>query len=83
MANKLLIIDLPRPPAPLHVVRLLTLLPLAPFIPFLHHGVISSLRSYSAAALRALAAHAGPDIEVELRGGLFSEQVLVAKRSGD
>lgn len=83
VADKLLIIDLPRPPAPLHVVRLLTLLPLAPFIPFLHDGVISSLRSYSAAALRALVAHAGPDIEAELRGGLFSEQVLVAKRSGD
>ena len=37
----------------------------------------------STASLRALAAHAGPDIEAELRGGLFSEQVVVAKRSGD
>jgi ubiquinone/menaquinone biosynthesis C-methylase UbiE len=82
VADKLLILDLPRPPAPLHVVRLLTMLPFAPFVPFVHDGVISSLRSYSPAALRALAAHADPDTEVELRGGLFSEQVLVARRSG-
>ncbi|KUI33175.1 methyltransferase type 11 [Mycobacterium sp. IS-1742] len=80
VADKLLIVDLPRPPAPLHVVRLLTMLPLAPFVPFVHDGVISSLRCYSPSALRALAAHADPDIEVELRGGLFTEQVLVARR---
>lgn len=80
VADKLLIIDLPRPPAPLHVVRLLAMLPLAPLVPFAHDGVISSLRCYSPAALRALAAHAGPDIEVELRGGMFSDQVLVASR---
>lgn len=80
VADKLLIVDLPRPPAPLHVVRLLAMLPLAPLVPFAHDGVISSLRCYSPAALRALAAHAGPDIEVELRGGMFSEQVLVASR---
>lgn len=81
VADKLLIVDLPRPPVPLHVMRLLTMLPFAPFVPFLHDGVISSLRTYSPAALRALAAHAGPDIEVELRGGLLSEQVLVAART--
>ena len=31
VADKLLIIDLPRPPAPLHLLRLATMLPLAPF----------------------------------------------------
>lgn len=78
VADKLLIIDLPRPPAPLHVLRLATMLPLAPFIPFVHDGVISSLRSYSPSALRALADHAGVDIE--LRGGLLSPQIAVATR---
>jgi SAM-dependent methyltransferase len=78
VADKLLIIDLPRPPAPLHVLRLMTMLPLAPFVPFVHDGVISSLRSYSPSALRALAEHAGVDIE--LRGGLLSPQIAVATR---
>ena len=71
-ADKLLIIDLPRPPWPLHLVRLATMLPFAPLIPFVHDGVISSLRTYSPSALRALAAHAGPSIDIELRGGLVS-----------
>ncbi len=78
VADRLLIIDLPRPPAPLHVLRLATMLPLAPFIPFVHDGVISSLRSYSPSALRALAEHAG--VTIELRGGLFSPQIAVASR---
>ena len=80
VADKLVIIDLPRPPAPLHLLRLATMLPLAPFIPFVHDGVISSLRTYSPSALRALAAHAGRDIALELRGGLLSPQVAVACR---
>lgn len=80
VADKLLIIDLPRPPAPLHLVRLAAMLPLAPFVPFVHDGVISSLRTYSASALRALAAHADPAIGLELRGGLLSPQVAVASR---
>jgi SAM-dependent methyltransferase len=79
-AHKFVIIDLPRPPWPLHVVRLATMLPFAPWIPFVHDGVISSLRSYSPSALRALAAHADPAIEVELRGGLMSPQIAVASR---
>jgi SAM-dependent methyltransferase len=79
-AAKLLIIDLPRPPSPLHIVRLATMLPLAPVLPFVHDGVISSLRCYSPSALRALAAHADPAIEVELRGGLMNPQVVVATR---
>jgi SAM-dependent methyltransferase len=79
-AAKLLIIDLPRPPSPLHLLRLAAMLPLAPFVPFLHDGVISSLRAYSPSALRALAAHADPSIDVELRGGLMSPQVVLATR---
>lgn len=82
VATKLLIIDLPRPPAPLHLLRLATMLPFAPVVPFVHDGVISSLRAYSPSALRALAAHADPAIDVELRGGPFSPQVAVATRPG-
>ena len=80
MAGVLLIVDLPRPPAPLHLIRLASMLPLAPFVPFVHDGLISSLRTYSPSALRALAAHADPAIELELHGGLFSEQVAIARR---
>ncbi|MDG4665179.1 class I SAM-dependent methyltransferase [Mycobacterium sp. 236(2023)] len=80
VADKLIIVDLPRPPAPLHLLRLATMLPWAPLVPFVHDGVISSLRAYSPSALRALAAHADPSIEIELRGGLFSPQVAVASR---
>jgi hypothetical protein len=54
------------------------MLPLAPFLPFVHDGVISSLRTYSPSALRALAEHAG--VDVELRGGLMSPQVAIASR---
>ena len=64
VADKLLIIDLPRPPSPLHVLRLATMLPFAPVVPFVHDGLISSLRTYSPSALRALAAHADPAIDV-------------------
>ena len=80
VARKLLIIDLPRPPAPLHLLRLATMLPLAPVVPFVHDGVISSLRCYSPSALRALAAHADPAITVELRGGLRIPQIVIASR---
>jgi hypothetical protein len=80
VADKLVIIDLPRPPSPLHLIRLATMLPLAPIVPFVHDGVISSLRCYSPSALRALAEHADPQIEVELRGGLMNPQIAVASR---
>jgi SAM-dependent methyltransferase len=79
-ATKLLIIDLPRPPSPLHIVRLATMLPFAPWVPFVHDGMISSLRTYSPSALRALAEHAHPSVDIELRGGLASPQVAVASR---
>ena len=79
-ATTLLIIDLPRPPAPLHLARLATMLPLVPFLPFAHDGVISSLRAYSPSALRALARHADPNMHVELRGGCLSPQVMLASR---
>jgi ubiquinone/menaquinone biosynthesis C-methylase UbiE len=80
VADKLVIIDLPRPPSPLHLVRLAAMLPFAPILPVAHDGVISSLRCYSPSALRALAAHADPSIEVQLRGGLMNPQVVVATR---
>jgi SAM-dependent methyltransferase len=79
-ADKLVIIDLPRPPSPVHILRLAVMLPFAPVIPLLHDGLISSLRTYSPSALRALAAHADSAIEVELRGGLINPQVVVASR---
>ncbi len=78
VATKLLIIDLARPPAPLHLLRLATMAPFAPAVPFVHDGLISSLRAYSPSALRALAAHA--DVEVTLRGVPFGPQVVVATR---
>ncbi|MGV0815358.1 class I SAM-dependent methyltransferase [Mycolicibacterium boenickei] len=80
VAEQLLIIDLPRPCSPLHLVRLATMLPLAAVVPFVHDGVISSLRSYSPSALRSLAHHADPSIDVELRGGLNLPQIVIAKR---
>ena len=79
-ANKLMIIDLPRPPSPLHLLRLALLLPLVGVAPLMHDGFISSLRAYSPSALRALAAHAGQDISVDFptaRG----PQVVVASRT--
>lgn len=66
-AEKLLIVDLPRPPAPVHVMLLATVLPLVKLSPLQHDGFISSLRAYSPSALRALARHADPAITVEFR----------------
>ncbi len=85
-ANKLLIIDLPRPPAPLHILQLAPFLPLAAAVPLCHDGFISSLRAYSPSALRALARHADSAIRVQLRGGGFDiplrprPQIVVASR---
>jgi ubiquinone/menaquinone biosynthesis C-methylase UbiE len=79
VADKLLIIDLPRPSPLLHIARLATMLPFA-LMPFVHDGVISSLRAYSPSAIRALAAHAGAGIEVDVRGRGCGPQVFVVCR---
>ena len=81
VADKLLIIDLPRPPSPLHIAAAGDDAAVCAVVPFVHDGVISSLRTYSPSALRALAAHADPAIDLELRGGLMSPQVAVASRT--
>ncbi|MBV8964795.1 MAG: methyltransferase domain-containing protein [Mycobacteriaceae bacterium] len=80
VADKLLIIDLARPPALLHIVRLATMLPFT-FVPFVHDGFVSSLRAYSPSAVRALAAHADPRIDVKLSGRPCGPQVVVASRA--
>jgi hypothetical protein len=80
VADRLLIIDLPRPPAVLHIVRLATMLPFVPIHPLAHDGFISSLRCYSRSALRTLAAHADPAIELRFVGPLFGLEAVVATR---
>lgn len=80
VASRLIIIDLARPPAPLHLVRLATMAPLAFVWPFAHDGLISSLRTYSPSAFRELARHAG--VEVDVRPAGFGPQIVVARRSG-
>lgn len=82
VAGKLVIIDLPRQPAGLHLIKLAMMLPLVPFWPFAHDGFISSLRAYSHSALRTLAAHADPSIELSISPGSFDRQVVVAHRRG-
>ncbi|RWA22258.1 hypothetical protein MBRU_13275 [Mycolicibacterium brumae DSM 44177] len=59
VASELLVVDVSRPPSPVHLVRLATLAPFAPVVPFVHDAMISSLRAYSASAIRAIAADAG------------------------
>ncbi len=80
VADKLLVIDMPRPPSLLHIAKLASFLPFL-VIPFAHDGFISSLRAYSSSALRAIAAHAGPQITVELRKETLGPQVLIASRA--
>ena len=80
VADKLLIIDIPRPPSLLFVVALACTLPLAVLVPFMHDGFIASLGSYSRSALRALARYADPAITLELRGGAVTSQIVVASR---
>jgi hypothetical protein len=81
VARKLLIVDLRRPPPPLHVVLLACVLPFTRLIPMAHDGFISSLRSYSPSALRALARHADPAITVEFHTRRFGPTVAVARRA--
>ena len=64
VADRLLVIDLPRPPSLLHLAKLATFAPFVLWWPFAHDGFVSSLRAYSPSALRALAAHADLDVEV-------------------
>jgi hypothetical protein len=79
-AHKLVVIDLRRPPAPLHLVVLAAVSPFTGLIPLAHDGFISSLRAYSPSALRALAHHADPAITVEFRTRRFGPTVAVASR---
>jgi hypothetical protein len=56
---------------------------MAPFAlvwPFAHDGFISSLRTYSPSALRALAAYADPAIQVDISPNWFDRQVVIASR---
>jgi SAM-dependent methyltransferase len=79
-ANKLLIMDLRRPPPPLHLLVLAPVLPLTRLVPLAHDSVISSLRAYSQSALRALAQHADPAISVEFRAKPWGITAIVAGR---
>ncbi len=80
--NTLLIIDAPRPPAPLHLVILAVALPFNKLSAFAHDGFISSLRAYSRSALRALAYYADPAITVEFPARGQGQTVAVASRPG-
>lgn len=81
VANKFLIIDLRRPPAPLLLVWLAVTLPFAMLFASAHDGFISSLRAYSRSALRALANYADPAITVEFRSRRWGPMVAVASRA--
>jgi SAM-dependent methyltransferase len=81
VADKLLIIDAPRPPSLLHILYLALMLPLEKVVPVVHDGFIASLGCYSPSALRALARYADPAITLELRGGVFRTQIVLASRS--
>jgi ubiquinone/menaquinone biosynthesis C-methylase UbiE len=81
-ANKLLIIDLPRPPPPLHLAYLAFMLPFTGLVPVAHDGFISSLRAYSPSALLEIAHYADPAITVEFRTRRFWDPtVAVASRA--
>ena len=79
-ATKLLIIDLPRPPSPLHMVRLgddAAVRAVDPVRARRRDQLTARLQPVGPACL---AAHADPAIDVQLRGGLMSPQVVVASR---
>lgn len=80
VADKMLIVDLARPPSLLHIVRLATMLPFAPLHPFVHDGIISSMRCYSRSALRALAAHGAPGIHARFVSPLLGPEAVVFER---
>jgi len=80
VAKKLLIIDLRRPPAPVHVVVLGVAWPFTGLSPLAHDGFISQLRAYSPSALSALAEFADPAITVEFPKQGMGPTVAVASR---
>lgn len=78
-ASKLLIIDVRRPPAPVHLVALAAALPLTRLDLLAHDAFVTSLRAYSPSALRSLAWYADPAISVEcLRIRRFGTMAAVA-----
>lgn len=79
VADVVVVCDLRRPPAPVHLLRLAAFLPFALVLPFAHDGLISSLRAYSPAAFRTLAAHADPAITVDVQR-MGRNQFVVARR---
>ncbi|WP_396926726.1 class I SAM-dependent methyltransferase [Mycolicibacterium sp.] len=79
VADTLLICDLYRPSAVVHLVRVASMLPFV-LLPFAHDGLISSLRAYSPSAFRTLAAHADPAIIVEF-SRLGRNQIVLARRT--
>lgn len=80
VADRFMIIDMPRLRSPLHLVRLATMLPFVVLHPFAHDGFITSLRTYSRSAFQALAAHADPSIELRFVDSLLGPEVVVASR---
>ena len=80
-ANKLLIIDLRRPPAPLHSVVLAAVWPFTGLSPLAHDGFISQRRAYSPSALSALADFADPAIAIEFPTQRMGPTVAVASRA--
>jgi phospholipid N-methyltransferase len=85
VATKLLLIDLWRPPPPLHIFQLAMMIPFVTLSPVMHDGFISSLRAYSVSALQALAVSTNPRIDVQARRvvpnlGGPPVQVVVAER---
>ncbi|MCV7333829.1 MULTISPECIES: class I SAM-dependent methyltransferase [Mycolicibacterium] len=78
-AEKLIIIDVHRPSAPLHLAMLAATMPFIR-IAVIHDAVISGLRAYSTSALQALAQHADPAINLEFRHRRIGPTVLMARR---
>jgi hypothetical protein len=83
VADKLLIIDLPRPPSIPHLATLAAFLPLTVVHPFAHEARLVSLRAYSSSAMRALARYADPSIQLRIhKQQLWGRQIVVANRPG-
>lgn len=80
VADVFVVIDLPRMPSLLHIVKLAMMAPLALVWPFAHDGLISSLRAYSPSALRAFAEQADPPVSAYVSTNPFDRQVMVARR---